>query len=239
MANIKGTEHYKEQRDDNMSVLGAAAILGGASLLGSVYTQEKQSDEASFSRKWQKQMSNTAHFRQMADMRRAGLNPILSAGGSGASTPGGAMASLSPMQNPLNQGIEAAQGLASAKLTGENAKLASLEAKHKTAFYKMLEGQPGGSQVAAFNAMFPGNKIGQTVAAFHMGVGKGDTKGYSVNTGKLTSETWKAIKKQLLMGLDVRFKGKASKSPKVKEDVNEDFIPKNFIVPYDSAPNRK
>jgi len=50
------------------------------------------SREAAVQREYQTSMSNTAHQREMEDLRRAGLNPILSVNG-GASTPSGASGS--------------------------------------------------------------------------------------------------------------------------------------------------
>ncbi len=50
--------------------------------------------EASKSRSWQEYMSNTAHQREIRDLKAAGLNPVLSAmGGNGAAVTSGATAS--------------------------------------------------------------------------------------------------------------------------------------------------
>lgn len=52
-----------------------------------------EAQQAHANRRFQERMSNSAFQRQMADMGKAGLNPMLAAGMSGSSTPGGAMAS--------------------------------------------------------------------------------------------------------------------------------------------------
>jgi hypothetical protein len=61
-------------------------IAGGA--LQNIYNKK----EATKNRNFQAQMSNTAHQREVADLRAAGLNPILSASHGGASTPSGSTA---------------------------------------------------------------------------------------------------------------------------------------------------
>ena len=80
-----------------------------------------QSQEAQKTRDWQEKMSSTAHQREIEDLRKAGLNPMLSGmGGQGASTPAGATASYSSNAytgygSDVSGGINAMSGMYSAK----------------------------------------------------------------------------------------------------------------------------
>lgn len=78
------------------TVAGLAGGLFGASSTRRAIREQNVASalEAKKARDFTERMSSSAHQREVADLRAAGLNPILSAtGGSGASTPGSPMAS--------------------------------------------------------------------------------------------------------------------------------------------------
>jgi len=66
------------------------ALAGGGALVGSIASGLFGNSQSSRQMDFQENMANTAYQRQMADMKKAGLNPLLAGKMGGASTPTGA-----------------------------------------------------------------------------------------------------------------------------------------------------
>lgn len=95
---------------------GLGSLLGGigGSLLGGLFNFDSQrsTNDANLrinreQMSFQERMSDTAHQREVADLKAAGLNPVLSAGGSGASTPSGAGSTLQAPQIQMPNIVDA------------------------------------------------------------------------------------------------------------------------------------
>lgn len=107
---------------------GTASLIGtGAQLAGGIIANEQNRGESTKQRAFQRYMSNTAYQRGVADLRAAGLNPMLAYTQGGASTPQGG-------QTQFNN---AAEGMSSTAL--EHRRLTQEQQVQKVAMQKTAQ----------------------------------------------------------------------------------------------------
>lgn len=108
----------------------AGAALGGqiGGGISSANAQDKANDQnvalAREQMQFQERMSSSAHQRQVEDMRKAGLNPMLSANQGGASAPAGQNATLQPVDRAkgLGAGLQSAMAMQDMNMQLANSK---------------------------------------------------------------------------------------------------------------------
>lgn len=124
-------------------------VPGVASYKGQKLANKTNIAEAQKNRAFQERLSSTAYKRSMADMRNAGLNPILAYSQGGASTPSGATAKVENANKDIQSDV---LGAASTALALKRTQAEIDNIKASTQFTRTKE-----------NVISPAGTLGETV----------------------------------------------------------------------------
>lgn len=203
--------------------LAAGAVSAGASFLGQERANKQNLQIAREQMAFQERMSGTAYQRAMADMERAGLNPMLAYMQGGASSPGGQTArmedAIGPAVSSARQAVSTAYEMRQLR---ESTRIARQQAEQQTA---LLESEQSlkNAQASYYSALATNARMGvqdeagglvipwavreriARIASLNASAREAEARKVLIELGypaaSITGSSWAAVTKLLLQGV--------------------------------------